>query len=432
MTSVLTFDLGTTYFKVGLFDRAFGLTALERVAVPVEHPLPGHDELPVEKFRDSVAKAVRNVAQQAGGLRAVEKICFASQANTFTLFDANDRPLLPFLLWSDQRARNSDGALQSLTRHPDFYAKTGVPQLDYQFMPAKLRWLQQHRPKVVEGTRRLCGIGDYLVWWLTGNHLAEGGLVGLSGIVDIHQMDYWEHALQAIDLPRSWLPPIVRAGCDAGQVRGDIAKDWGLSPECRVTMGCLDQYAGAIGAGNNEPGGVSETTGTVLATIRCASKFFSHPAAGVFQGPAFKIGTYYQMVFSTISAGILERYRDRLNDRVTFSELDELAAAVPFGAEGLRLRPDAATAISDDLFVGRRKAHHRGHEVRAILEGVAYELRRQVSALCGKEWPDRIKAAGGAARSKLWLKIKSQILGCSVESVDCLEPTSLGAARLAL
>ena len=196
-------------------------------------------------------------------------------------------------------------------------------------------------------------------------------------------------------------------------------------------MGCLDQFAGAIGADNVLPGRVSETTGTVLATVRRANKFLAHAPSGVYQGPASSPGDYYQMVFSSVSAGLLERYRNQLPDRPSFGELDELAAQVPAGAEGLQLHPNAVHGPAEKMFIGRTSRHGRGHEVRAIMEGVALELRKHVMTLCGDSWPASIQAAGGAARSTVWLQIKSEILGRPVEPVRCVEPTSLGAARLA-
>jgi xylulokinase len=197
-------------------------------------------------------------------------------------------------------------------------------------------------------------------------------------------------------------------------------------------MGCLDQFAGAIGAGNVQAGRVSETTGTVLATVRCTDNLATDCNTGIFQGPSFAAGMYYQMVFSDISAGLLERYCNGLPDRPGFAELDDLAAAVPAGAEGLRLNTDVARHFAREMFLNRSEIHHRGHEVRAILEAVAHELRRQVALLCGADWPHVVKAAGGGANSRLWLQIKSEVLGCPVERVDCPEPTSLGAAMLAL
>ena len=51
MSRVLTFDLGTTYFKVCLFDDSARLVARRRVAVPAEKPSAGRTELPVAAFR---------------------------------------------------------------------------------------------------------------------------------------------------------------------------------------------------------------------------------------------------------------------------------------------------------------------------------------------------------------------------------------------
>jgi len=430
MSNVLTFDLGTTYFKVCLFDEELRLVARQRVAVPVENAVATHAELSVTVFEACLTKAVHEVSRQAGGLNSVKRVCFASQGNTFTLLDSSDRVLFPFILWTDQRARGMDSFWRALVEHPAFGAKTGLAQIDHHFMLPKIAWLQKYRPDIVSRARRLCGLGDYLTLWLTGNHLTEAGLAGLTGLIDIHRLQYWNESLRHLELPREWLPQIVRAGTDSGELRQEITAAFGLPADCRLVMGCLDQYAGAIGAGNTEHGHVSETTGTVLATVRCAREFNLVPRPGVFQGPAYAPGLYYQLVFSNVAGGLLEKYRNHLPDRPEFHNLDDLAARVSAGAEGLRLHPNAPNLAPADMFTHRLPTHGRGHEVRAIMEGVAEELRQQVAMLCGQDWPILVRAAGGASQSQLWLQIKSKFLGCPVEAVDCPEPTSLGAARL--
>jgi xylulokinase len=431
MNRTLTFDLGTSYFKVCLFDQRLQLVARHSAPVPTTAPEPGRCELRVTEFRRCLTDAVRELARQVGGLQEVQSICFASQANTFTLLDGKDSPLVPLILWSDRRALGLEEAMQSYANAPGFYAETGVAQFDHQFMVAKLRWLCSNSPDVSARARRVCTISDYFTWWLTGNFIGEAGLAGLTGLIDIHTLQYRPELLGELGITAESLPPIVRAGSDAGPIRKKVADDWGLGPECRLVMGCLDQYAGAIGAGITTAGGVCETTGTVLATMRCAHGFNPRATAGVFQGPAFAPDLYYQMVFSSLSAGILERYRNRLLDRPTFEELDRLAAEVPSGCEGLRFNPVAMLDASADMFVGRTAAHGCGHEVRAIMEAVAGELRGQVTTLCDSDLPASIKSGGGAARSQLWLQIKREVVGCEFERVDSPEPTSLGAARLA-
>lgn len=431
MSAVLALDLGTTYFKICLFDSSLQLVARRCIPTPATRPAPGRVQIAVPAFRHCLTAAVHDIARQSGGLRDVARVTFASQANSFTVLDDHGRALIPFLLWSDQRACGTEFALTSFTEQADFYAETGIAELDGHFMLAKLEWLRQLQPQTIARTRRICGLSDYLTWWLTGNHLTEASIVGISGLANIHSLRYRYTALAKAGIEESCLPQIVRAGSDAGEIRTEIRERWGVSDKCRLTIGCLDQFAGAIGAGVANPGEVCETTGTVLATVRRFSEFSPTSPPGVFQGPAREPGSYYQMVFSSISAELLEAYRNRQPDRPTYAQLDELAAQVADGANGLKLDPNATTMPSPDLFTGRAALHHRGHEVRAIMEGVAWELRRQLTTLCGEQWPTVVRANGGAARSTVWLAIKSRILGCPVEAVDCEEPTCLGAAKLA-
>ena len=154
MSKVLTFDLGTTYFKVCLFDDAAQLVCSRRISAPVERPASGRAEMPVAAFRDSLIEASLDVSREVGGLRDVTRICFASQANTFTLMDERNEALLPFLLWNDERARGLESALAPLINHSDFFSVTGIPALDHLFLPAKIRWLHQFEPALMSKTRR--------------------------------------------------------------------------------------------------------------------------------------------------------------------------------------------------------------------------------------------------------------------------------------
>ena len=96
MSKVLTFDLGTTYFKVCLFDETAKLVAQSRVAVPVARPAPDRSELSVATFCRILTDAVHDVNRQINGLRDVSRISFATQANSFTLLNAHSDPLFPF------------------------------------------------------------------------------------------------------------------------------------------------------------------------------------------------------------------------------------------------------------------------------------------------------------------------------------------------
>jgi xylulokinase len=430
MAKILTFDLGTTYLKAALFDQEGQLCGLCRLPAPVDHPREGWSQIDPERFRETIRGAIKRLRADSGSLSDVAALSFATQTNSFVLLGADDTPLTPIILWSDERAAGLGEKIKALGAAEGFYATTGVPVFNHLFMAAKLMYLRQFEPGLWLSARRLCLISDYLTLWLTGEHMTEAGTMGLTGLVDVRRLSWWRPVCEKLELPDHWLPHVVRAGTDLGRLRTRAATELGLPEDCRFVVGCLDQYAGALGAGNVAPGSVSETTGTVLSTVRCAEGFVEGAANDVFQGPAFRQNLFWQMIFGNRSANLLEAYRNSLLDRPPFDSLSEVAAKAPIGAGGLRLKPDASPDDVVGMFVGAGY-DQRGRAVRAILEAVALTLAEQVGQLCGDARPREIRSVGGAARSKLWLQIKADVLNIPVAATLCPEGTSLGAALLA-
>jgi xylulokinase len=82
--------------------------------------------------------------------------------------------------------------------------------------------------------------------------------------------------------------------------------------------------------------------------------------------------------------------------------------------------------------VGITAQHHRGHVVRAILEGVAFSLRDSFEIFRELKIPAQsVRLGGGGARSELWRQIQADIYGMSVEIVEAEEGPAYGAALLA-
>ena len=427
---LLTLDLGTTFFKAALFDRSGTLVAVERIATPTESPRSGWQEIPDLNFERTVRELLGRLRSSSrDGFDDVAAVSFATQTNTFRLVGVDGRPWCPMVVWTDERAIGEPIA-EVVGKVPGFAQRTGVPEINGQFLPAHLIQWSRTNPRYNE-VRKVSLISDVLTDWFTGQHVTEAGAAGLTGMVDIHRLQWIDEMLSLVKLPKDRFPRIERAGTDLGPIRPEVADEIGLPRTCRFVVGCLDQYAGAIGAGNVFPGGISETTGTVLATVRCADRFLDHSAPGVFQGPGVSAERCYHMTFGSISANLLEAYRNALPDKPDYEQLTRLAERVPTGADGLRLRPDARPDRIDQAFDGPI-ARTRGHEVRAILEGVAAALDQQIRTLCADDdRPKQIRSCGGAARSDLWLQIKANQTGVATTAIDCPEPTSLGAAMLA-
>jgi len=432
MDTILSIDLGTTYFKAALFDREMKLLGLARRPTPVLYPQEGWREITPEDFKKTINDLMVELRETCpDGWRSMAAITFSTQTNSFLLLDSQDRPLTPIILWNDERAAGDPPSPETLL--PDARKITGVAMPSHLMMTVKLAWLRQRQPALFAPARRLCLISDYLTLWLTGAYVTEAGASGITGLLDIQRMRWWWDACAAAKIPLVWLPSVMRAGTDLGPVRAEIAEAWGLPRTCRFVVGCLDQYAGAIGAGNCQPGEVSETTGTVLTTMRCSTRLLP-PSEEIFQGPSFQPGWYWQMALDNYGASSLENFRNALPDLPDFSILDAEAEQTPPGADGLRLiRPIGADKETDprDSFSGLTPNHTRAHMARCIMETIAYALDRQIQQLCGADRPNLLRCCGGAARSRTWLQIKADILNIPCAPPVSPEPACFGAALLA-
>jgi xylulokinase len=138
------------------------------------------------------------------------------------------------------------------------------------------------------------------------------------------------------------------------------------------------------------------------------------------------------------AAGSYRWFRDALAPDRAFSALDEEAAVVPPGADGLVFLPyltGERTPHPDPLargaFVGLTVRHGLGHLARAVMEGVAFGLRDSVELMAREIELGEVRVSGGGASSELWLSIITDILGRPVRLVSTAESAAHGAAMLA-
>jgi len=81
------------------------------------------------------------------------------------------------------------------------------------------------------------------------------------------------------------------------------------------------------------------------------------------------------------------------------------------------------------VFFGATLRYTRAHFTRAILESVAYTLRKNLEIVERVGGPMReIRSTGGGARIRLWLQIKADVLQKPETTVDVEEAACLGAA----
>ena len=409
MSRYMGIDLGTTYFKAGVYDADGRLCGLGRESVPKVCE-GARCELPVADFWKAVQNAISQALSDAGiPASAIDAVSYSSQANSFVLLDASLEALTPLVLWSDTRARGGFPGLAAIASLPGFMEKTGLGIVpNEEFMPAKLEWFRSNCPQIWSRTAYVMTISDYLVYGLTGSRAGDRSTAAMTAMLDVPAGAWWPEALEAFGLKEDMLSTPLPSGTLAGRVSGRGASLAALKEGTPLYLGCLDHYAVAIGAGILAGRRLSESTGTVLACVAYREGYA--PRKGVIIGPGPDGNHYFQMAFSSNGATAVEWYQKNYAPDKTILQLEDEARRVPAGCDGLKALPRSDTYPGLEGFRNVRPGHTPAHFLRAIFVSTAESLVALVDALDPERQATEVIPSGGGARNTLWLQIKEAML----------------------
>ena len=424
---LLGVDLGTSYFKLGLFNGCGETVGLARTAVAKDAGDGSLCQLDAELFWSLLKSSLAEACEQARATpAAIQAVSYASQANSFLLLDRELEPLTPIILWCDNRAQNM-AQVHELFNQADFLQRTGLGLAsDHQFCAAKIAWLKKHAPELWAQAACLLTISDYFTFGLTQEPAGDAGTASLLGFLNVHTLQ-WQHDI--VDPGHVRLATPLRPGTVAGTVTAKGAERLGVAKNIPVVVGSLDHHMAALGAGLGCVAEMSESTGTVLACLRQTDVFL--PRQNICTGVGMAKGCYYQLAFDGNGAAAWEWYHANHAGAYSMKELEQLAAAVAIGSDGMVALANSHTFGGLAGFRRYTSAHQPGHFSRAIMESTAASLKPLVDHLSQDQLPAAIVATGGAAHNDLWLQIKADLLGIEYVRTETRVPTCLGAAMLA-
>ena len=447
---LLGLDAGTTSVKAALFDNRGACLGIGREEYLLSTPSAEEAELDAEIYWLSSVKAIHTAIQAAGVPPAqVRAMAVSSQGETTIPVNAQGAPLRPALVWLDNRSHSQAQWLASRFDPQEVYEVTGVPEITPTWSACKILWIRQNEPKIFKHAYKYLLVKDYLVYRLTGEFVTDGATACTTLLYDIRHHQWWPEMLDGVGISPNQLPDITQPGEAVGKLTAPAAQELGLDKQTLVINGGMDQAAGAIGAGSITPDVISESTGAALAIqvttpypdMRSVNRMplYVHSLPGLYLfvpvlptgGMAFK---WFRDTF-----GDSEIQAARKSNREAYDLLTEMAAQVEPGSDGLVMLPHLMGAFSPEenpaargVFSGFTLGHGKGHFVRAILEGVAFNLRQILEALSQTGYHfSEVRTSGGGSRSKLWNQIKADVCGLPIVTLANEETALLGDAILA-
>jgi xylulokinase len=311
--------------------------------------------------------------------------------------------------------------------------RTGLPFLPGYTAP-KVLWLKRREPANFRKLRHILLPHDYLNFHLTGNYFMEYGDASGTGFLDVRRRTWSEAATRAVD-PRvaDCLPPVSPSHEASGVLRPEIAERYGFPAGTIVSAGGGDNMMGAIGTGNVVPGAVTASFGT-SGTIYAFSRRPVVDPRGEIAAFCSSTGGWLPLLCTMNVTGVTEQVRALFG--WSLAELEQAAAGVPAGSDGLTLLPYLDGERTPNLPRGAgvyfgldRRTLAQGHLARAAIEGATFGMNyglRRLSALGIR--PKEIRLTGGGSRSPLWRQIAADVFGVPVIAMAQDESAALGAA----
>lgn len=426
----LGIDLGTSYFKFGIYDQNLTLKGLGRVTVEKDTGNGTLCEVPADRFIRLLKKGITQACRQAEISPAqIDAIGYSSQANSFILLDKHYQSLTPLVLWPDGRAGKLYPEVERLWNDDVFLKTTGIgTEPSSQLCINKLLWFKYNCPNIWKEVGHIMTISDYLVYLFTGLSVGDLGTGSLLGLIDCENSRYWNNAFETLNLDIALFSSRLSVGDEIGQTNDTCCNLFGLKRGVSLCAGSLDHHMAGLGAGLEETAALSISIGTVVACVNLTNRYI--PQKNVCISP-WKDNQFCQLTFNENGATSLEWYKNNFAEQHSIEELNKMAAEVG-NSNGLTAKPAAFKySILETAFENIKPNHTHGHFIYALMESTANTLKELVLKLCLSHKPEKIVATGGGARSDLWLKICSEKLNANVFRSGYPEPATKGATMLA-
>jgi xylulokinase len=420
-------DVGTSGARAAAFDLD-GRRRLEvRRSYATTSAHPGWAEQDAAAWRSAALSALRELVRRVGPRRHVHAIGLTGQCPSVVLLDRGHRRVRPALIYRDNRAVEEATEVRERFGAEAIHARTGHLPAPFHVLP-KLLWVRRHEPAAFERTALVLQPRDWIGLALSGAVATDGTHAAATLLYDLPSRRWSEELLAATALEPSLLPPVCGSSEVIGTLLPSIARRVGLPASTPVVLGGADSQACAFGAGVVERGPVSEMAGS--------STCLNAVVDGVL--PVLEVTHYPHVVGGRLTtetginttgaavAWLADLAYGGRRGRATGSDyerLDAEAAEVPPGAEGA-----LAVAVLGDgertdarlrgALTGLSLRQGRAALARAVLEGVAFEIRDQLELLrAGGAPPTELRLSGGDARLGTWNRIKADVTGLPVRAV---------------
>lgn len=449
MEYIFTIDLGTQSVRSSIIDLKGNFIDIEKIEIdPYFSKQEGWAEQHPEYFWEKLCESSQNLlSRNKNILTQIKCVTVSTQRATVINVDKEGKPLRPAILWLDKRRAKEEAfypaALKGFVKLIGMYE----PALDA-FCECEWNWLKQNEPEVISKTHKYLFLSGYLTHQFTGKFIDSiGNIVGYVPF-DYKNLKWLKKDIikrPLMDVPIDKLPELVKPATTIGTILPKAAKETGLPEGIPLIASAADKACEITGLGVNDEQTACLSLGT-MATVNTSQKKYFEVLPFMPSYPSAKPGFYNTELAIQRGFWMISWFKSEFaHSEIRIAEekglsveniLNEFLAEIPAGSEGLVLQPYWSSAARNPgpeakgAIIGFSERHTRKHIYKAVIEGIVYGLKDNLTLTEKKTKTKitRIRVGGGGSQSDSIMQIVADVFNLPAERVHSIEASSIGAA----
>ncbi len=440
---IMGIDNGGTFSKAAIFDLEGNEISLALIQTDVITPKAGYTERDMEVLWKANISVIKKAIEKANiNSTSIIGISVTGHGKGLYLWGKDNKPAYNGIISTDSRAHiyaknwQEDGTADKIFELT--YQKTLAAQ-----SPALIKWFQNNKQEVLDNTKWIFMVKDYVRFRLTGEAYAEITDYSGDNLVNLTTRKYDKKIMElfGIEDMMECLPPLKNSTDYCGSITKEVAELTGLSEGTPVSGGMFDIDACAIAMNVTNEEHICVIAGTWSINEYISKKpVLDH---SVMMNSIFCIPEYYLIEESSpTSAGNNEWFvklfakefeeeakvqgiskYDLVNKIIEETKEINNIIFLPF------IYGSNYNSIAKASIIGIDSHHSKGDVCKAVYEGIVFTHKVHLDKLiANRQNTKKIRLAGGAAKSDVWMQMFADILQLEVEIIDTTELGALGCA----
>lgn len=441
---LLGYDIGSSSVKASLVNAETGVCVASAFYPKVEAEIiavqPGWAEQKPEMWWQNLKLATAAVMEQSAvSAEQIAAIGISYQMHGLVCVDKDLQVLRPAIIWCDSRAVGyGQKALETLGESVCLSHLLNSPG---NFTASKLAWVKENEPDIYARIYKIMLPGDYIAMRMTGEVCTTVSGLSEGMFWDFKNNCVADFLMEYYGFDKSLIPDIRPTFSEQGRMTAAVAEELGLRAGIPVTYRAGDQPNNALSLNVFNPGEIASTAGTsgVVYGVNGTVNYDPQSRVNTFAHVNHTDEqTRLGVLLCINGTGILNSWIKRtMGTDVSYAEMNDLAAGVPIGSQGLSVIPfgNGAERVLGNKEPGcslqglNFNSHTRAHIMRAAQEGIVFSFKygMEVMEQMGMHITNIHAGNANMFLSPIFRNTLAGVTGATIELYDT--DGSVGAAK---